>query len=416
MFLRRLREAQARETYASEHWSVLYLDLDGFKVVNDSLGHDAGDDLLVAAAQRLRQCTPPTAVVARMGGDEFAILQGPSRVLAPELTAAMIVNAMQQPFHVGGHKMVVTPSIGIVSGTESDEADELLRYADSAMYEAKHRGKGQYAIFDRAMASRATERFRLEIDLRNALERSEFTLHYQPIVDLHTGDVEGVEALIRWQHPERGRVSPGEFIPLAEETGLIVPIGRWVLREACAQLCAWQARFPERANWHINVNLSMPQIKDSSLVDDVAQVLRETRLSPHLLQLELTETSLAQGLEATTKTLSELKALGVGLVIDDFGMGYSSLNYLRWFPVDIVKVDRTFIAGLGQNPTDMAIVQAVIAVAKSLGLQVTGEGIETAEQLAFLRDLHCDRGQGYYLSHPCPPEALDQSLRALQAL
>jgi diguanylate cyclase (GGDEF)-like protein/PAS domain S-box-containing protein len=406
MFMQRLREVQAVKASDAVQFALLYLDLDGFKVVNDSLGHAAGDSLLRMVAQRLHNCVPPSSLVARMGGDEFAILTAPGAIGDPVATATGILQSLQEPFYVVGQEVVVSPSIGIVVGSENGDAEDLLQYADSAMYEAKRLGKGQYAIFDPAMARRAIERFRLEVDLRYALERSELTLHYQPIVNLRTGAVDSVEALARWQHPERGQILPTEFIPLAEETGLIVPLGKWVLRTACAQLKAWQAQSADVLSWRVNVNISMRQIKEPTFVDDVAETLQETGLAPHCLRLELTETMLAQELEATSKTLQRLKAIGIGLVIDDFGTGYSSLNYLRWFPVDVVKIDRTFVAGLGKNSTDVAIVQAVIAVAKSLGLVVTGEGIEDSEQLDQLLQLECDRGQGFYLCRPGPAEAL----------
>jgi diguanylate cyclase (GGDEF)-like protein len=403
----RLGQALARGTRSGRTAAVLCIDLDDFKVVNDSLGHRLGDHLLVSVAQRLRACVRPGDTAARLGGDEFAVLLEDLNCEDEAVgVAERFLDRLQEPFVLEGHEVFVGASVGIAGSRGTDSLpDDVLREADVAMYAAKRKGKGHYVLFDLAMQTRPRERLALERDLRWALQRGEFRLHYQPIVDLVSGEIQGVEALLRWQHPERGLVPPNEFIPLAEETGLIVPIGRWVLLEACMQLQAWQPG----ADLFVSVNLAARQFMDPGLVEDVAAAPRPTApagLPPACLKLEITESAAMEAGIGTLQTFQALKGLGVQLAIDDFGTGYSSLSYLKRFPVDTLKIDRSFVDGLGQDPQDTAIVQSVIALARSLSLSVTAEGIETPRQLEELVALRCDEGQGYYFARPQPSEAV----------
>src|SRR6266404_5784260 len=376
LFMDRLQHALTRTERRGEQLAVLFLDLDRFKVVNDSMGHGVGDQLLIGVSQRLSSCLRPEDTIARLGGDEFAILledvkddKGPTSV-ADRLTAEL-----QQPFMVEGREVVIKVSIGI------------------AMYHAKGKGKARYEIFDKSMNAPAQERMDLELDLRNAVARGEFVLHYQPVVDLPTGRISEVEALVRWKHPQRGLLFPADFIGLSEETGLIVALGRWVLHEACRQTRQWQLASPD-SKLAISVNLSARQLQQPGLVEEIAAVLHETRLDAADLRLEITETVVMHDAPTTLAKLEALKTLGVQLAIDDFGTGYSSLGYLKRFPVDTLKIDRSFVKGIGDDVEDSAIVRAVITVAKSLNLSVTAEGIETAEQLEHQRALGCEQGQG----------------------
>ena len=401
LFMDRLSHALTRTERRGEQLAVLFLDLDRFKVVNDSLGHSVGDQLLVGVSQRLAACLRPEDTIARLGGDEFAILledvkddRGPTSV-ADRLTAEL-----QQPFKVEGREVIITVSIGIAMSTAKRMTPEdILRDADLAMYHAKGKGKARYEVFDKSMNAPAQERMDLELDLRNAVTRGEFTLHYQPVVDLPTGRITEVEALVRWKHPQRGLLFPADFVGLSEETGLIVPLGRWVLHEACRQTRQWQLA-SSGTPLAISVNISARQLQQPGLVEEIAAVLRDTRLDPSTLRLEITETVVMHDAPTTLAKLEALKALGVQLAIDDFGTGYSSLGYLKRFPVDTLKIDRSFVKGIGGNVEDSAIVRAVITVAKSLNLSVTAEGIETAEQLEHLRTLGCDHGQGYFFAKP----------------
>ena len=401
LFMDRLSHALTRTERRGEQLAVLFLDLDRFKVVNDSLGHGVGDQLLIGVSQRLAACLRPEDTIARLGGDEFAILlEDVKDDKGPTSVADRLTGELQQPFVVEGREVVITVSIGIAMSTARRMTPEdILRDAELAMYHAKGKGKARYEVFDKSMNAPAKERMDLELDLRNAVARGEFILHYQPVVELPTGRITEVEALVRWKHPQRGLLFPADFVGLSEETGLIVPLGRWVLHEACRQTRQWQLAAPA-TKLAISVNLSARQLQQPGLVDEIGEVLRETRLDPGALRLEITETVVMHDAPITLAKLEALKALGVQLAIDDFGTGYSSLGYLKRFPVDTLKIDRSFVKGIGRDVEDSAIVRAVITVAKSLGLSVTAEGIETADQLDQLRTLGCDHGQGYFFAKP----------------
>ncbi len=414
LFLDRLGHALARSSDRPDAVAVVFLDLDNFKVVNDSLGHDAGDRLLVAAAERLRGCARPGDTVARLGGDEFVLLlEDAQGRLDAEAAAARVADCLRSPFRVAGHELFVAPSIGVaLGGGDRRGAGDLLREAGVALYHAKRAGKARHALFEPRMDERAWARLRLEGELRRALAAGEFRLSYQPLVDLATGRVAEVEALVRWEHPERGTVPPDAFVPVAEESGLIVPLGSWVLEEACRQARAWHRERPDGPPLSVSVNLSVRQFQHPGVVADVARVLRETGLEPRLLTLEITE-SVAMDEEAdTAAALRGLKALGVRLAVDDFGTGYSAFAYLRRCPVDALKIDRSCVAGLGRNPEDEAFVRAVVAFARMMGLEVTAEGIETDGQVTELRALGCERGQGFYFAAPLPAEVLTELLGA----
>jgi diguanylate cyclase (GGDEF)-like protein len=400
LLLDRLEVALARAEREDQPVSVLFLDLDGFKVVNDSLGHVAGDRLLIDVARRLSGCLRKGDTAARIGGDEFAILLGDigNQARAPRV-AERVIAALGEPFTVLGHEVFVSASIGIAYG--QGDAQNLLRNADVAMYRAKRSGEGgAYATFEPSMHAAVVERLEIGADLRRAIERHELVLHYQPIVELASGRVAGLEALLRWAHPRRGLVMPFDFIPLAEETRLIVDLGRWVLHEACRQAAHWHAD-PRTGRPWISVNLSGLQLLDGSLEADVAAALAGSGLDAASLTLEITETVLVQDVAAAVDRLENLRALGVSIAIDDFGTGYSSLRYIRRFPADLLKIAKPFVDGL-HDETDTALVRTIVALADSLGLRTVAEGIEDAEQLARLRGLGCALGQGYLFARPRP--------------
>lgn len=412
LFSDRLERALSRARRHNQFIAVLFLDLDRFKIINDSLGHEAGDQLLIAVGQRLRGRMRPEDTAARLGGDEFTVLlEDIEDVNAAANVAERIAEDLCAPFHICGREVFTTSSIGIaLSDGLSHVSDEVMRDADAAMYLAKSRGKAHYEIYDETLTNRALEHLELENDLRRALRRSEFELWYQPIVNLRDETRSGYEALLRWHHPTRGLIMPGQFIPIAEETGLIVAMGAWVLREACLQCKAWQTE-TAGAELRISVNLSARQFEQPDLVTDVSATLRETGLSAHLLVLEITESAVMRDINAALETMRALKQLGVGLAIDDFGTGHSSLSYLRRFPIDVLKIDRSFIEGLtAETPAgDGAIVQAITQMAESLGVNVTAEGIENSSQLKQLLQLNCASGQGFHFALPHPARDIDHA-------
>ncbi|TAK61911.1 MAG: EAL domain-containing protein [Dehalococcoidia bacterium] len=413
-FMDRLEHELARSTRRGRTAAVLFLDLDDFKSVNDALGHPAGDELLVAAAERLSGCVRPGDTIARFGGDEFVVLleEVTGTEEAMEI-AERLIEALRPPFVLDAKEVFVRASIGVaLSRRGLPRADELLRRADVAMYAAKARGKGRCEAYDPEMQASALERLTLTGDLQRAVEREEFVLRYQPLVELATGRIAGVEALIRWQHPLRGLLPPDDFIRLAEDTGLIIPIGRWVLNEACAQARRWQQAFPAEPPLTMAVNISANQIHGSGLNEAVWEALRDAGLDPSTLVLEITESVMMQHTEDAIERLRELKQLGVRLAVDDFGTGYSSLSYLQRFPIDVLKIDKSFVDGVGSEEKEAELAQAIVDMARALHMEIVAEGIERVEQLERLRQLRCDLGQGYYFAHPVDVAAIDQLLTA----
>jgi diguanylate cyclase (GGDEF)-like protein/PAS domain S-box-containing protein len=414
VFRDRLEHALSRVARTREPIAVMLLDLDGFKVVNDSLGHDVGDELLVEAAHRILERCRASDTVARLGGDEFAILleDGVSNEAATSL-AQRLHETLADPFEIRGREVFIGASIGIALDVAGDDApDDLIRNADTAMYEAKAAGKGRSAIFHPAMHQRTLEFFEIHGDLQHALVRGEFVLHYQPIVDLTTGEVEAVEALVRWQHPTRGLLPPSTFIQVAEETGMIVPLGVWVLGEACRQTAAWRRSIPAAAGLSVNVNLSTRQLLEADLVPRVSEVLSESGLDPTALTLEVTEGSLMQDVEQTAAKLRALKELGIRLALDDFGTGSSSLGYLQQFPIDVLKIDKSFVDGVAEPGSDAsALVTAIIELARTLHLGTVAEGIETSAQVDALRPTSCQGGQGFLFARPLDRRDLEATLR-----
>ena len=408
LLLDRLQRSLARARRRRSSVALLVCDLDRFKVINDSLGHDAGDVLLVTLARRLEEVLGDHDAAARLGGDEFVVVCEDASEDEAVLVAQRMQEVLGQPCAIGDDEMVVTASIGIVMSNGFASPFALLRDADAAMYRAKEGGGGRIEVFDDVLAGQAISRLRTESGLRRALEHDELRVHYQPIINLGSGLVEGVEALVRWEDPERGLVPPDEFLDVAEETGLIVPIGAWVLEEACRQVGSWQRRFGFPLT--VAVNLSARQVARHGLPSVVAAALRDGGVDPSALCLELTETVLIEAGSSTLAMLRSLKDLGVRLSIDDFGTGYSSLSYLRRFPVDVVKVDRSFVAGLGdgsEESEDEAIVSAVVGLTQRLGLRAVAEGVETESQAARLRAMRCDMAQGFLFARPAPPEELE---------
>jgi len=401
LFIDRLKLALARhKRLGSAQFAVLFLDLDRFKVINDSLGHAIGDQLLVGIARRLETCLRPGDTVARLGGDEFTVLlEDVSDTREVIAVAKRIEEELSLPFNLGGHEVYTTASIGIAPSTTGYERpDDILRDADTAMYRAKSLGKSRHEVFDKEMHTHAVNLLHLETDLRRALDRREFTVYYQPIVSLSTGEVQGFEALLRWRHPSHGFISPTEFIPVAEETGLILPIGRWALEEACRQMREWQGQFPRAAGLYVSVNLSGRQFANPELIEQIKEALETTGLAPQSLKLEVTESVVMEDIEKTIEMLRQLRALGVESSIDDFGTGYSSLSYLHHFPSSTLKIDRSFIGRMGAAGENTEIVRTILLLARNLGMCVVAEGVETDGQLAQLQALSCDYGQGYLFS------------------
>jgi len=391
--------------------AVLFLDLDGFKYINDSLGHSIGDKLLQSIALRLVNCVRSTDTVSRQGGDEFVVLL--SEVKQPDAAAyiaAKILKEIAKPHSIDKHELHVTASIGVSAYPEDGtNAETLIKNADTAMYQAKESGRQGLRFFTPAMNTRAVERQSIEASLRRALERDEFTLHYQPKISLRTGAIVGAEALIRWMHPVRGMVPPAQFIPIAEDCGLILPIGKWVLRQACEHARTWVDKgYPAIG---IAVNVSGAELKDDDFLQDLFAILKLTRLDPGLLELELTESVLMRRVDSTVTILRTLRERGVQIAVDDFGTGYSSLSYLRIFPLDVLKIDQSFVRQIAVNGSEAAIVTAVISMARSLNLKVVAEGVEAREELEFLRAHQCDEAQGYYFSRPIPVDRFMGLLR-----
>jgi diguanylate cyclase (GGDEF)-like protein/PAS domain S-box-containing protein len=411
LFTERVEHALARSGPGA--LAVMFIDLDNFKHVNDSLGHAAGDQLLVATARRLQACLRPTDTAARIGGDEFAVLL--ERVAGTEAAATVagrVLDTLHQPFGLNGRTIPIKASLGVVTGQPgADDAEELLRNADVAMYAAKAGGKDRYELFRPDMHADMLLRLELETELQHAADRDQLVLHYQPIVELVSGRITRLEALVRWNHPTKGLLAPPAFIPLAEEQGLIGPIGGWVLLEACRQARRWQDRFPDAPPLSIHVNVSGRQLEAQRLVGEVVDALETTRLSPRLLTLEITETVLVTDIEAMRGRLRELKGLGVQLAIDDFGTGYSSLSYLRRFPIDMLKIDKAFVDGIGRGREDTALAHAIIRLSHTLQLHTVAEGIETAEQATHLAALGCQDGQGYHFARPLPLAAMTELLQ-----
>jgi diguanylate cyclase (GGDEF)-like protein len=404
LFNDRVKQAIALAARHKKQVALLYLDLDGFKHINDSLGHSIGDKLLQASGERLVKCVRSADTVSRQGGDEFVVLL--SEVEHPEdaaITARRLLQAVAQHHSIDQHDLHVTTSIGLsLYPDDGLDVETLVKNADIAMYQAKENGRHSYQFFKPAMNVKAVERQSIEESLRRALERKEFTLQYQPKIDLRNGRITGAEALIRWTHPAEGSISPAQFIPVAEDCGLIVPIGNWVLREACRQTRAWSdAGLPALT---IAVNVSALEFRQETYLEGVFAALRETGLDPKSLELELTESVLMKRAETAASVLQELRARGIRVAVDDFGTGYSSLSYLRKFPIDALKIDQSFVRQITMAPQDTTIVSAIISMGRSLNLRVVAEGVETIGELEFLQAHQCDEAQGYYFSRPIPHE------------
>jgi diguanylate cyclase (GGDEF)-like protein/PAS domain S-box-containing protein len=417
LFAERVRHAVARSRREDAGLAVIFMDLDDFKTINDSLGHAAGDEVLMEVAKRLATSIRSSDTAARFGGDEFAVLlEDIESAQEAADTAERILESLTAPLRLDQKELVVRSSLGIsvVEGDVAADADELIRNADAAMYIAKRDGKGGYRLFEPAMHEGVLARLELRADLQRAIASDQLELYYQPVVRLEDGTVSGVEALLRWRHPERGIVAPDDFVPLAEEMGLIVPIGRWVLREGCRQAKVIQDALPMDPPLSMAINLSVKQLQHSDIVADVRDALEQSGLDPSCLTLEITETVMMADTDLAVQRLIELRDLGVRLAMDDFGTGYSSLSYLSRFPVDVLKMDRSFLAA-GASPEASGLATAVVALGQTLSLEVVAEGIEFPEQWETLRELGCGLGQGFYFARPMPPEDAVEYLRSKQA-
>jgi diguanylate cyclase (GGDEF)-like protein len=398
----------------TEAAAVYFLDLDRFKRINDSLGHGAGDDVLREVAERIERTLRPDDTVARFGGDEFTVLcETVGGVLEAVGVADRLQREISRPLRAGGAELRLTASIGIALAEPGETVDcsRLVEDADAAMYRAKERGGARTELFDMAMRERAVRALTIEQELQHGLERGELRLYYQPLVNLETGDMVGAEALVRWDHPERGLLGPDQFLPVAEESGLIVQVGAWVVGEACRRLRDWDRR-NGGSPFGLAVNLSARELTHPDVVPTVMNAVRRSALDPHRLTIEVTESTAMADRDSGFRALRELNAAGVRIAIDDFGTGYSSLDHLREMPADILKIDRSFVAGMSANSPDSALVAAAVAMGRALDLQVIAEGIETAEQVADLREFGCPLGQGYLFARPLPPEELDGLLEA----
>lgn len=406
LFRDRVEHALSRMRRRPHPVSVLLLDLDGFKTLNDSLGHGFGDAFLIAVADRIRTLLRPSDTASRLGGDEFAVLlEDLSEPVDATVVAERILEALRLPFVIEGKEIFIAASIGVTIAKDArEDADDLLRNADVAMYTAKDHGRNRVELFQPSMHKAMLDRLDLEADLRRAVERGEFFLNYQPTVALATGRISGMEALVRWQSPTRGTVPPGLFISVAEHTGLIVPLGRWVLEEACRQAVSWNHQFGQDAPATMSVNLSARQLHDETLVSQVSDIIERTGIDPRQLVLEITESAVMADADTMTLRLHQLKSLGVRLAIDDFGTGYSSMSYLCSFPIDILKIDRSFVSGVGDEPQKMGIVRTILELGRILDLQTVAEGIEFSAEMEELRALECDLGQGYWFARPLSVE------------
>ncbi len=413
LFVAELERAIARSRRTGASFGLCFIDLDRFKAINDTLGHAAGDQLLQAMAARLRGLLRESDLVARLGGDEFVVLlDGGADAGALASVARKLLAVVNEPLPLAGRTVWITGSCGVAMfPADGDDAQTMLKNADAAMYQAKASGKNNFQFYTAALAEQSAQRFALETDLRHAIERDELVLHYQPKFDIANGRMRGIEALVRWQHPQRGLVPPSEFIPIAEDSGLIVPLGRWVLRTACRQLSLWRAAglAPPRCA----VNLSARQFASDTLVEDVLEAVATAGIAPVLLEVEITESVLMADPDRTQATLQQLRSVGIEIAIDDFGTGYSSFTYLKRFPAQTLKIDRSFVDGLPGDLGNVAITQAVIAISRSFGMQVVAEGVETQGQLDFLRSLGCDTVQGYLTGRPMPAAQLAERLQAL---
>jgi diguanylate cyclase (GGDEF)-like protein/PAS domain S-box-containing protein len=398
-----VKQAKINEDYT---FAVLFLDLDRFKLVNDSLGHKIGDELLCAVARRVEACLSAGDTIARLGGDEFALLlHNIQDIEQVQDIAEQIKQKLSLPFHLSGHELFISTSIGIALGSKANSwLDDILRNADIAMYRAKALGRATYEVFDKIMHVQVAQRLQLETDLQRAVAQEEFIVHYQPIVYLKSRRIIGFEALVRWQHPTRGLVFPSDFIPLAEETGLIVPIDWWVLHEACRQMHAWQTQFPTNSPLTISVNISSKQFLQPDLINQIQQLLQEIGLSPSSLKLEITESVLVENTESVAATLTQLQALGIQISLDDFGTGYSSLSYLYHLPINTLKIDHSFIHNMDVEVTKVELIRTIVALAWNLGMNVVAEGVETKQQMYQLKMLKCDSAQGYLFSKPLNAE------------